>query len=453
MTMFEKINIYYTNLYEKYNNINSEMIYGLTVYSLIILCTIIKRYKLYNIMFIPSIVLLTLVFGIKNALIALGFLIINLLFIYALKCESRHHISQLASLSSLFCAHFYYKILNLPETVDICSFLMIITIQFYWIGKYIGKYKLLDIINYLLCPASVFAGPPIPLNDFIERLNYLKTETTIKEINMETIKPNIITNTSVSLIESKLEKKAVNKDNHLFSRIYNYIINIEKKINIIHKAIIPLIFSIIYAILHLYLSKNIKYTTESGIIINTFNLILSGFALRCKFYFIWNLSQANFECLGFPDIINIRPMNIEFATNVKDLTASWNIYTNLWLKDSVFEVFKSRSIRIASLLTFFVSSFYHGPNICYSFMFITLSLIVPVIKQNNIFIEKTIKREVIKFINILIFMPLLGYLMAPFKILSIKTTLYVWKGVYFYGHIFLLTCVIIHFSRKTKIRK
>ena len=85
----------------------------------------------------------------------------------------QHYYALITSLTLLFSAHIYYKLINLPEYIDICSFLMVITIQFYWIGKFHKRYSLLEIINYLLCPASILAGPPIPTDTFVARMRYL----------------------------------------------------------------------------------------------------------------------------------------------------------------------------------------------------------------------------------------------------------------------------------------
>ena len=214
--------------------------------------------------------------------------------------------------------------------------------------------------------------------------------------------------------------------------------------NSIHRSIIPLSLSAFFAIKHLLLREKFEYTQKESFFVNFINIIGAGYALRCKFYFVSILATANFEAIGFPNIVNIRPLEIELGGNVKDLTRAWNIYTNLWLKDSVFNFFKSRSIESAALATFFVSSFYHGPNFCYLCMFITLSLIVPTVKKNNAFINSKFPPKVGRIVNIIIFMPLIAYLMLPFNCLSIKKTLYIWKGVYFSGHIFLIVSFLYH---------
>ncbi|KAF7690810.1 Lysophospholipid acyltransferase [Cucumispora dikerogammari] len=439
--MLKTMSDQFLNMKEKYDNIPGTIVFAAVVYSLLIICTIIKHYKLYNFMFIPSILLLLLVFGFWHVSIAMMFVIVNLLLIYILKHENRHIISQVSALTVLFCAHFYYKIINVPETVDICTFLMITTVQFYWIGKYGTEYKFLDIINYLFCPPSIFAGPPMPIKEYMLRLSYLRYQNNKMVVKSEIPKPNIVGSSEVALVVIP----ARNGDESAF---FQTIKDIGEYVNEIHPAINPIILSGIYAGMHLYLKENFPYTTDKGFLKDFGNLFIGGFAFRCKFYFVWTLAEANFYCLGFPNIVNIRPLNIELANNVKDLTASWNIYTNMWLKDSVFDVFKSTNISLAALLTFFVSSFYHGPNICYPLMFLTLSIIVPVIKQNNMFMRDKFHPTVTKILNILVFVPLVAYLMVPFKTLSLKYTLYVWKSVYFFGHLFLFFSILFHFLRK-----
>ncbi|KAF7690811.1 Lysophospholipid acyltransferase [Cucumispora dikerogammari] len=438
--MFGKIDYHFSYIKDKYKSTSGDIIFVVAIYSLIIICSIIKHYKLYNFMFIPSILLLIFVFGRWHASIGLTFLIVNLIFIYTLKNEGRHHIAQLGALTTLFGLQFYYKTIDISESVDICGFLMIMTIQFYWIGKHGSDYKLLDVINYLLCPASVFSGPPIPIHDYMLRLSHLRGVTDKIVEDSETLKPNIVGLSEVALIEAPVEKTV---EPWLQKKIKEK----QTYINKIHPAIIPIILSGIYVVLHLYLDDTFPYTTNMGMLRNYINLVVSGFAFRCKFYFIWTIAEANFYCLGFPNIVNIRPLNIEFATNIKDLTASWNIYTNIWLKESVFDVFKSTNIGFASLLTFFVSSFYHGPNICYPLMFLTFSIIVPVIKQNNMVMKDNFNLKVTKALNVIVFISIVAYLAVPFRLLSLKRTLYVWKGVYFYGHLFLISCILFHSLR------
>ena len=177
-------------------------------------------------------------------------------------------------------------------------------------------------------------------------------------------------------------------------------------------------------------------------------LYLTSLGLRLKFYFIWTLTESYFYFAGYENIKNIYPMKIETATSIRELSLSWNVYTNFWLKEGVFKSFVKSNKFLAAVLTFSMSAFFHGPNICYLLMFITIALLGnPMYKFNKIIykLEKYIGWLAVKIILLIQMTFLISYICVPFQTLCIKKTITIWRSVYYYGHIHLSGVVLMYF--------
>ncbi|CAD26666.1 hypothetical protein [Encephalitozoon cuniculi GB-M1] len=157
---------------------------------------------------------------------------------------------------------------------------------------------------------------------------------------------------------------------------------------------------------------------------------------RIKFYFAWHFSHGCFAFQNFPDLLNADFMKVELATSVKDLSTYWNVCTGVWLKNCFFVPMKEKSIFWASIGTSAISALWHGINPCYLIMFLSLSASIPIVKENNRLLQSFFPSLfwVLSRIQMLI---LTTYFSASFFLLSVSDLMYVWRSVYFAGHVFL----------------
>ncbi|AFN83083.1 putative membrane protein [Encephalitozoon romaleae SJ-2008] len=168
---------------------------------------------------------------------------------------------------------------------------------------------------------------------------------------------------------------------------------------------------------------------------------------RIKFYFAWHFSHGCFTFQNFPNLLNADFIKVELATSVKDLSTYWNICTGVWLKNCFFVPMKKRSIFWASLATSAVSALWHGINPCYLVMFLSLSISIPVVKENNRLIQHFFPSLfwILSRVQMLL---LTTYFTASFFLLDISDLIYVWRSVYFAGHIVLAFSLIVQTAIK-----
>lgn len=164
---------------------------------------------------------------------------------------------------------------------------------------------------------------------------------------------------------------------------------------------------------------------------------------RIKFYFAWHFSHGCFVFQNFPDLLNADFLKVELATSVKDLSTYWNICTGMWLKNCFFVPMKGRSLFWASVATSAISALWHGINPCYLIMFLSLSVSIPVVKENNRLIQRFAPSLfwVLSRVQMLV---VTTYFTASFFLLNVSDLMYVWKSTYFAGHVLLALSLVLH---------
>ncbi|KAF7683460.1 Lysophospholipid acyltransferase [Astathelohania contejeani] len=207
------------------------------------------------------------------------------------------------------------------------------------------------------------------------------------------------------------------------------------------------ILSIIESLLYVFLFCKFKdvYTVDkiiqsSDVFSTMLNTAMLCFICRTKYYFAWSYSNACYIFASNNKMKSIYPLRVEFSTCVRDVTQSWNIYTNKWLKECVFMPL-SNNLFVASMATFFVSAFWHGLYPAYYLMFMSIGLIIPIIKTN----VKIFKSYGLSYLCYIQMMLVLSYFTLPFFLLDVKLTFTIWKKMYFIGHIYFIISGINHY--------
>ncbi|EPR79675.1 putative membrane bound O-acyl transferase [Spraguea lophii 42_110] len=348
----------------------------------------------FNMNFLYSIIILVVAFGLKDTLAYIFIILINLVVMKIFKTNVKRYVFIINLLLVSICGY-YYKIYSEKKSQDICGPLMVLIIRLYYLSKEnIINFK--DAINYLFFVPVVLAGPSVPYTQFKERRNIRKEIGYIK-----------ITN------------------------------------------------SIAFLLIHLSLQHFFKLENTyklSSFILSFINAFIVCFAFRCKFYFIWNFASGCCEIAGY-EFNNINAINAETSKSVKDLTSNWNIYTNIWLKESVFDELKWTSNLVASLATFSVSALWHGTNICYFLIFLSLSLAVLPLKNNYKMIKYYFNKNVADIVALITVSSYVTFTMVPFIALDYKVTLKVWRNLYYYGYLYLIISYILIFFNKKEGKK
>ncbi|KAH9894383.1 MBOAT-domain-containing protein [Cubamyces lactineus] len=203
-----------------------------------------------------------------------------------------------------------------------------------------------------------------------------------------------------------------------------------------------------------------------------------GFFERVKYYAVWTLTEgASIQTgLGFTGYTksggtrwegagNVDIWNIEFAPNLKVLIDSWNMKTNVWLRECVYKRVTPKGKKpgfLSSLATFAASAFWHGiaPGYYLSFFFFAFTqtagrlartylrpLVLPatyVPSRDAPPPPQTTVKQIYDYIGVIITVSLVNYGTLPFMLLTIDDSFVAWNNVAWYGH-FLVAGALVFF--------
>ncbi|PPR03997.1 hypothetical protein CVT24_010490 [Panaeolus cyanescens] len=206
---------------------------------------------------------------------------------------------------------------------------------------------------------------------------------------------------------------------------------------------------------------------------------LSGPVERSKYYAIWTLTEGAsiLTGLGFTGLndkgkpqwdgaANVKVWQIEFPPNFKVLLDSWNMKTNVWLRECVYKRVTPKGKKPgfrSSMITFFTSAFWHGIAGGYylTFLmggFITAAarlaranfrpLLLP--RPSNPKGASALVKGIYDFLGILLSAMILNYSASPFIILSAKESIHTWKTLAWYGHIVIMGSLVFFYAGGNK---
>lgn len=195
-----------------------------------------------------------------------------------------------------------------------------------------------------------------------------------------------------------------------------------------------------------------------------------GFIARTKYYAVWCVAESSFilSGLGYNPMTkkydasrNVRIRSIEFAPNFKILLDSWNVNTNVWLRENIYKRVAKKGKKPgfkSTQITFITSALWHGVNPCYLMTFVLGGL--------NQSLARTLRRSLRPFFlppspppststgyvplspsappqsllkwiydiaGILATQIVLNFAVAPFMLLSVESSLKAWGSVNWYG--------------------
>jgi lysophospholipid acyltransferase len=218
-----------------------------------------------------------------------------------------------------------------------------------------------------------------------------------------------------------------------------------------------------------------EFTTRNTFLYRLLYASICIFIIRCKFYFAWTFSYACFIACGIttdsnvnntndannnaividtansPDFgINVKPLEIELAQNIYQITNNWNMCTNEWLKEHIYKraITLKYSKQQSTYITNTVAALWHGfyPGYLLTFLFGgTVTELGRRIRTNirpyfvNSYYVKMLY-DVLCIITMWILMPYLG---LPFQLYSFGMSMSAWYNMYFIGHVILLISVVM----------
>ncbi|CDO74287.1 hypothetical protein BN946_scf184663.g8 [Trametes cinnabarina] len=254
------------------------------------------------------------------------------------------------------------------------------------------------------------------------------------------------------------------------------------------KMILGLLFLGIYVVF--YPEANYQLTVEDVFEAKRLSsriifLQFCGFFERVKYYAVWTLTEgASIQTgLGFTGYTksggtrwegaaNVDIWNIEFAPNLKVLLDSWNMKTNIWLRECVYKRVTPKGKKPgfkSSLATFATSAFWHGIAPGYYLSFFFFAFVQVVARQARTYLRplvlpatyvpsrdappppQTTCKQIYDYLGIIVTVSLTNYGTLPFMLLTIDDSFVAWNNVAWYGHFIVVGGLVFFYCGGTVI--
>ncbi|KAF7966921.1 hypothetical protein HWV62_36567 [Athelia sp. TMB] len=179
---------------------------------------------------------------------------------------------------------------------------------------------------------------------------------------------------------------------------------------------------------------------------------------RSKYYAIWTLTEGAsiLTGLGFAGYspsgaslwtgaANVDFMNIEFAPNFKVLLDSWNMKTNIWLRECVYKRVTPQGQKPgfkSSMLTFATSAVWHGIAGGYYMTFLLGGFMTTVSRHARstlrpLAMANPALRPIYDAFGTLFTVTALNFICAPFMLLTVRDSLLAWHVLGWYGFVII----------------
>ncbi|TFK43038.1 MBOAT, membrane-bound O-acyltransferase family-domain-containing protein [Crucibulum laeve] len=197
---------------------------------------------------------------------------------------------------------------------------------------------------------------------------------------------------------------------------------------------------------------------------------------RAKYYAIWTLTEGAsiLTGLGFTGFgpsgkahwdgaANVKVMQIEFPPNFKVLLDSWNMKTNVWLRECVYKRVTPKGKKPgfrSSMITFFTSAFWHGIASGYYLTFLMGGFVTAAARLARQNIRPlllppagqppSIFKRIYDLLGIMVSAMVLNYCASPFILLSARSSFITWHRLGYYGHIVIIGSLVFFYAGGTK---
>ncbi|KAF9443690.1 endoplasmic reticulum protein [Macrolepiota fuliginosa MF-IS2] len=195
---------------------------------------------------------------------------------------------------------------------------------------------------------------------------------------------------------------------------------------------------------------------------------------RAKYYAIWTLTEGasiltglgftGFSPSGSPNwtgAANVKVLDIEFPSNFKLLLDSWNMKTNIWLRECVYKRVATKGKKPGNkvtAITFFTSAFWHGIASGYYMTFFMGALITSAARLARasfrpLFLSPSPLssfKSLYDIVGTITALTILNYSAAPFIVSTYSGSIGVWRVLGWYGHIVIVGGLVFFYIGGSK---
>ncbi|ELQ73966.1 putative membrane protein [Trachipleistophora hominis] len=400
-----------------------ELRYGTAILFQIFFSYAFRGVQKYN--FVLSSLILLIAFGVKSYAVCMAFLLFNTSTL--LSTIRQKHKRVIILVLNLFVLQYVYHLFD--DEISICSPIMMFSVKFFFLVAEIdwNTDSVGDVVAYLFSIPCILVGPAISFVDY-KNLQKNAKQRVMKETE-----------------GGKPPRKHPNDLIHCLK-------NVLYEQNGVIQGVYLCLQAVFYLWVYLLLSKHfvVYDVINKKAYWRVFYMYIAHFCFKSKFYFVWTVSQLCNHLYGCTNLKNISKTGVELAQDFKELTDSWNIYVNRWLKVAIFRPLKPYGYFFACFMTFLYSSLWHGTSICYFTLFMSVPLIMKPMKSAKTFLYLCFPPRVAKVLNHLLFRFVLAYYGAPFMTLDMSKTFEIWNKLYFSGHLLIIPFLFIGNSKNIK---
>ncbi|KAG9219407.1 hypothetical protein CCMSSC00406_0005301 [Pleurotus cornucopiae] len=188
---------------------------------------------------------------------------------------------------------------------------------------------------------------------------------------------------------------------------------------------------------------------------------ICGFFERSKYYALWIITEgasiltglgfSGFSASGsslWEGAANVDVLSIEFAPSIKVLLDSWNMKTNVWLRECLYKRVTPKGKKAgfrSSMLTFLTSAVWHGVSGGYYLAFVYAGFVTTAsrLARSNIRTlllspegqPPTLAKRLYDLGGIFLSMLIINYAATPFMLLDVRKSLAAWSNLGWYGHV------------------
>ncbi|KIY71758.1 endoplasmic reticulum protein [Cylindrobasidium torrendii FP15055 ss-10] len=200
---------------------------------------------------------------------------------------------------------------------------------------------------------------------------------------------------------------------------------------------------------------------------------------RVKYYAVWTLTEGAAILTGFGftgfnakgkstwnGAANVKPLDVELPLNFKGILDSWNMKTNVWLRECVYKRVTPKGKKPgfrSTLTTSLTSAFWHGVYPGYYLTFFLGGLITAaarLARQNfrPFFLPAEgqttgLSKRIYDLAGGIVSLVVLNYATIPFILLTIDDSLKSWRTLAWYGHGIIVGGLVFFYAGGSKLCK
>ncbi|KAL5015405.1 hypothetical protein ScPMuIL_009675 [Solemya velum] len=237
------------------------------------------------------------------------------------------------------------------------------------------------------------------------------------------------------------------------------------------RLLLGVFYVFLYQVVSIFLTENFLYSdefTKLGFITRCALILIVGRIFLCRYIGIWLITEGSCILTGityngkdvngnnlWDGCTNIKLYQLEMASTFRDIIASFNHNTNMWMSRYIFKRLRFLGNKVLSQgVTLFYLALWHGLHsgyyMCFMLEFVMVNAeakIVQIVQKSPVILKITSipsVKSVLWVVNKLIVTFSLSYALVSFITLDFRIYLKIYSSVYFIAHAAYLSVIVLN---------